>query len=89
MYAGLKFYLEIVDGARLGKLIVPFPQIAYWLNFLTSPHYGVQIIYTEQGTEVVTIYFDAYEEVYAYLGDRLHAKPELAYHKMEQLPLAS
>ncbi len=89
MHAGLKFSLEMVDGSCLGKLIVPFPQIARWLNFLTSPHYGVQIIYTEQGAEAVTIYFDAYEEVYEYLCDRLRAKPESTYQEMESLPLAS
>lgn len=89
MPAGLKFSLEMVDGNCLGKLIVPFPQIARWLNFLTSPHYGAQIIYTEQGGEVVTIYFDAFEEVYTYLSDRLCAKPELAEQAIELLPLAS
>lgn len=88
MHAGLKFSLEVVNGDRLGRLVVPFPQMARWLNFLTSPHYGAQIVYTEQGVENVTIYFDAYEEVYSYLGDRLNnesrlPQPEYAF------PLAS
>ena len=89
MYAGLKFSLEMVDGTRLGKLIVPFPQIARWLNFLTSPHYGAQIIYTEQGSDTVTIHFDAYDEVYEYLNARLGAKLESSYQQLEALRLAS
>jgi hypothetical protein len=61
MYTSLEFSLEVVDGDCLGRLFIPFSQIARWLNFLTSPHYGVQIVYTEQASEGVMIYFDAYE----------------------------
>lgn len=88
MHAGLKFSLEVVNGDRLGRLVVPFPQMARWLNFLTSPHYGAQIVYTEQGVENLTIYFDAYEEVYSYLGDRLSNESSPTQPEYS-LPLAS
>lgn len=68
---GLKFSLELVDGDRLGKLTIPFTQLAEWLNLLTSPHYGVAIVHTEQGTIGVTIYFEASEVLYWYISDRL------------------
>lgn len=86
MQTALKFSLEIVDGERLGKLAVPYMQVARWLNFLTSPHYGAQIIFAEQGKEGVTIYFDACEGMYSYLSDRLH--PDRATHQPEPTPLA-
>jgi hypothetical protein len=89
MHAGLKFSLEVVDGDRLGKLIVPFPQIARWLNFLTSPHYGVQIVYTEQGIEGVSIYFSAYEEVYGYLSHQVNSESTPILKQQTALPLAS
>lgn len=60
----LKFSLEMIDGDRLGRLTVPFTQIANWLNVLTSPHYDIQIVHTEQEQEGVTIYFEACEAVY-------------------------
>ncbi len=74
MYTSLEFSLEVVDGHCLGRLFIPFSQIARWLNFLTSPHYSVQIVYTEQASEGVMIYFDAYEEIYDYLSDRVPAE---------------
>ena len=76
MQPALKFSLEIVDGERLGKLAVPYIHVARWLNFLTSPHYGAQIIFAEQGREGVTIYFDACEGMYSYLTDRLSPEPK-------------
>ncbi|PSB24779.1 hypothetical protein [Stenomitos frigidus] len=72
MQPALKFSLEIVDGERLGKLSVPYIHVARWLNFITSPHYGAQIIFSEQDREGVTIYFDACEGMYSYLSDRIH-----------------
>jgi hypothetical protein len=88
MYFELKFSLEVVEGTRLGKLVVPLAQVARWLNFLTSPHYGAEIIFSEQGQETVTIYFDAYDEVYSYLSDRLsESKPFAPARTL--LPLAS
>ncbi|MBD2075279.1 hypothetical protein H6F86_15530 [Phormidium sp. FACHB-592] len=86
MQPALKFSLEMVDGEKLGKLAVPYVQVARWLNFLTSPHYGAQIIFAEQGREGVTIYFDACDGMYSYLNDRLN--PERAPHQAESIPLA-
>jgi len=87
MQSELKFSLEIVDGDRLGKLVVPFAQIASWLNILTSPHYEIQVVHTEQSDNTVTIYFDACEAVYWYVSDRVHA--ESRYPMPSILPLAS
>lgn len=88
MQPALNFSLEIVDGERLGKLAVPYVHVARWLNFLTSPHYGAQIIFAEQGREGVTIYFDACEGMYSYLSDRINpeAKPP---HREASLAMAS
>ena len=86
MQTALKFSLEIVDGERLGKLSVPYVHVARWLNFLTSPHYGAEIIFAEQGREGVTIYFDACEGMYSYLTDRLH--PDRATHQAESTSFA-
>lgn len=86
MHTALKFSLEMVDGERLGKLAVPYTQVARWLNFLTSPHYGAQIIFAEQGREGVTIYFDACEGMYSYLSDRFNL--DRATHPPEPTPLA-
>lgn len=86
MQPALKFSLEIVDGERLGKLAVPYVQVARWLNFLTSPHYGAQIIFAEQGREGVTIYFDACEGMYSYLSDRLN--PDRVARQPEPASLA-
>lgn len=89
MQPALKFSLEIVDGERLGKLAVPYVQVARWLNFLTSPHYGAQIIFTEQGKDGVTIYFDACEGMYSYLDDRIHPDRAMRQPESTPLPLAS
>ncbi len=86
MQPALKFSLEMVDGEKLGRLAVPYVQVARWLNFLTSPHYGAQIIFAEQGREGVTIYFDACEGMYSYLSDRLN--PDRTAHPSEPRPLA-
>lgn len=74
MQSDLRFSLEIVDGDRLGKLIIPFPEIAHWLNLLTSPHYEIQILHTEQCDAGVAIYFDACEAMYWYINDRVNAE---------------
>lgn len=89
MHVALKFSLETVDGERLGKLAVPHHQVARWLNFLTSPHYGAHIIFAEQGKEDVTIYFDACEGMYAYLGDRINGDRASSAPKPISLALAS
>jgi hypothetical protein len=88
MQPALKFSLEIVDGERLGKLSVPYIHVARWLNFLTSPHYGAQIIFAEQGREGLTIYFDACEGMYSYLTDRIHPESK-ASHQEASFALAS
>lgn len=72
MPSELRFSLEIVDGDRLGKLMIPFPEIANWLNLLTSPHYEIQILHTEQMEECLAIYFDACEAMYWYISDRVN-----------------
>ncbi len=89
MHAGLKFSLELVDGERLGKLAVPHTQMACWLNFLTAPHYGAQIIFAEQGCDGVTIYFDACEGMYGYLSDRINGDRTVYHSDPARLPLAS
>ena len=66
-----RFTVETVDGARLGKLGVPLPQISDWLNFLVTPHYQAEIISAEQEHEWINIYFEAGEGLYAYLDRRL------------------
>ncbi|MBW4468793.1 MAG: hypothetical protein KME45_00110 [Stenomitos rutilans HA7619-LM2] len=88
MQPALNFSLEIVDGERLGKLAVPYVQMARWLNFLTSPHYGAEIIFAEQGRDGVTIYFDACEGMYSYLSDRIHPEAK-APQREASLPIAS
>jgi hypothetical protein len=88
MQPALKFSLEIVDGERLGKLSVPYSHVARWLNFLTSPHYGAQIIFAEQGREGLTIYFDACEGMYSYLRDRINPEPKVT-HREASLAMAS
>ncbi|MBW4521749.1 MAG: hypothetical protein KME16_18875 [Scytolyngbya sp. HA4215-MV1] len=75
MYAGLRFSLETVDGYRLGKLAIPYSQIAQWINFLTSPHYDAQVIFAEQNLHTVEIYFQACEGLYSYLENRIHPNP--------------
>jgi hypothetical protein len=87
MHGRLKFSLEVVDGDRLGKLAIPFSQVANWLNLLTSPHYDIQIVHTEQAQDGVTIYFDACEVMYWYIGDR--ANCEHSFQERSRLPLAS
>ena len=89
MQSALNFSLEIVDGERLGKLAVPYVQVARWLNFLTSPHYGAQIIFAEQTKEGVTIYFDACEGMYSYLNDRLHVDRATRQAEPTSLAIAS
>lgn len=87
MQSELRFSLEIVDGDRLGKLLVPFAQIANWLNLLTSPHYEIQIVHTEQVAHGVAIYFDACEAMYWYVSDRVNT--ESRYSSSSLMPLAS
>jgi len=87
MQSELKFSLETIDGDRLGKLVVPFGQVANWLNLLTSPHYDIQIVHTEQEWDGITIYFDACEAMYWYVSDRANGKVWEA--KPSLLPLAS
>lgn len=74
MQAELKFSLEVVDGDQLGKLNIPFTQVARWFNVLTSPHYNVQILHTEQDWDGVTIYFAADEAMYWYVSDRANSE---------------
>ncbi|UBF25718.1 hypothetical protein K9N68_29875 [Kovacikia minuta CCNUW1] len=88
MHARLKFSLEVVDGERLGKLTVPLSQVAEWINFLTSPHYGTRIIFAEQSNEGDTLYFDACEGLYRYLSDRIILETTTMHQKSIPLALA-
>jgi hypothetical protein len=65
------FSVETIDGCRFGKLAIPHSQIADWLNFLTNPQYRTDMISAEQESSSVTIYFQASEGLYLYLGMRL------------------
>ena len=73
-----QFTVETIDGARLGKLGVPLPQISDWLNFLITPHYQAEIISAEQEQDWINIYFEAGEGLYAYLDRRLSRYMEAA-----------
>jgi hypothetical protein len=88
MHAKTRFSFEVVDGDRLGKLAVPLSQIAEWINFLTSPHYGTTIVFAEQNNEGVTIYFDACEGLYGYLSDRVNGEGRSVQQAPAQLALA-
>lgn len=72
------FSVEIVDGCRLGKLVVPFSQMADWLNFLVASHYRAEIVGAEQHRDGVDLYFQASEGLYLYLDMRLNQMLELA-----------
>jgi len=72
-----RFFIEQVDGCHLGKLWVPLPQVADWLNFLIAPHYDIEILSVEQGNDHISIAFQASEGVYLYLDRTLNAS-ELA-----------
>lgn len=71
MHTPLEFSVEVVNGDRLGSLTIPLAQVATWLNFLASPHYGIQLLTAEQGTSCIRISFQASEGVYGYLHDRI------------------
>ncbi|MEO0406951.1 MAG: hypothetical protein AAF289_06330 [Cyanobacteria bacterium P01_A01_bin.135] len=66
------FSVETVDGCRLGRLSVPYTQIADWLNFLSAPHYDAEIISAQQDQRGVDLYFDASDGVYLYLETALN-----------------
>jgi hypothetical protein len=68
-----RFVVEMIDGARTGKLTVPLTQTADWINFLVTPHYRAEIIAAEQTRQGIEIYFAAGEGLYAYLEGRLGA----------------
>ena len=73
-----QFTVETIDGARLGKLDIPLPQISDWLNFLITPHYQAEIISAEQEQNLIKVYFEAGEGLYAYLDRRLNRCIEAA-----------
>lgn len=75
MHAGLRFSQEMIDGDRFGKLVVPYAQIAHWINFLASPHYGAHVVFAEQNPYGVEIYFQGCEGLYSYLERRVNADP--------------
>jgi hypothetical protein len=74
----LQFSVETIDGYRLGKLAVPYSQIADWLNFLVAPQYRAEIISAEQCKDYVEIYFQSSEGLYLYLDMRLNGSREVA-----------
>ncbi|MBD1909302.1 MULTISPECIES: hypothetical protein [unclassified Leptolyngbya] len=72
------FSTELVDGCCLGRLHVPFSEIADWLNFLIMPHYQVDILAVEQAVDHISISFQANEGVYLYLERFLNASSDMA-----------
>ena len=72
MDARVKFSLEMVDGCYFGKMVLPFAQVANWLNFLTTPHYDIEILQSESVESGIVIWFQASEWLYWYLGEVLH-----------------
>jgi len=72
------FSVELVDGCRLGRLWIPFSQMADWLNFLIAPHYSIEILAVEQGSDHIHVSFQASEGVYLYLDRYLSAASTMA-----------
>jgi hypothetical protein len=72
------FGVEIVDGYRLGRLLVPLSEVADWLNFLVTPHYRAEIVSAEQVSDRLCIYFEANEGLYSYLEGKLMRQLEMA-----------
>lgn len=70
----VQFQVEVVDESRLGRLDVPTPRIAEWLNFLVSPKQGVTIISAEQDEAYIRLYFLANERLYSYLDGQLNCE---------------
>jgi hypothetical protein len=68
-----EFMIETVDGCRLGRLQIPFSQMADWLNFLLAPQYDAAIISAEQQSDGLSLYFEASEGLYLYLQSRLRS----------------
>ncbi|MBD2461579.1 hypothetical protein H6G89_11010 [Oscillatoria sp. FACHB-1407] len=78
MHFPVQFSVETIDGNRLGKLAVPYSQIADWLNFLVAPQYRAEIVSAEQQREGIEIYFEASEGLYLYLDMRLNCDRPVA-----------
>jgi hypothetical protein len=72
------FWVETIDGERLGHLRVSFLQVADWLNFLVTPYHQADILAAEQTGDQLDIYFAASEWLYAYLEARLETTLEWA-----------
>lgn len=75
MLSDARFSIETIDGFQMGKLQVPYCQIADWLNFLVTPQYEAEIVSVEQDLSGVSIYFYANEGLYFYLHARLDQVP--------------
>lgn len=76
MAAKVQFSIATVDGSRLGKLDIPQQKVAEWINFLIAPRQQSQIVSAEQRRSGLTLQFQASEDLYAYLGDRLNAEAD-------------
>lgn len=74
MSSQVKFRVETVDGSQLGKLGVPYPQVAEWISFLVAPRRNAQIVSAKQWVNGVIIYFQANEELYAYLEGHINSQ---------------
>jgi len=59
------------DGARMGKLRVPYRKSADWINFLVSPRQQVQIVLAENHRSGLILYFQADDRLYGYLNEQL------------------
>ncbi len=68
------FSIETVDGSRIGKLNVPHPKIADWINFLVSPRQEANIISATPYPDRIVLYFQGNENLYAYLDGHINAE---------------
>lgn len=74
MFLQPEFSIETCDETRLGRLSLPGHHIAEWINFLLETQHQSKIILAQQHSQGITLYFQASERVYAYLGGRFNCQ---------------
>ncbi|MBD1824394.1 hypothetical protein H6F51_18140 [Cyanobacteria bacterium FACHB-DQ100] len=74
MFAEPEFVIEVCDGVRLGRLYLPFKDIAEWMNFLLEPQQQSQIVLVQQHSQGISLYFHGSERIYAYLDGRFNCQ---------------
>lgn len=90
MHSKLSFSVEVINGDRLGCLAIPFLQVADWINFLASPHYGAQVISAEQKGDSIHLYFQGGDGLYGYLDMRINTNAKMSPEaSLSALALAS